>query len=110
MGTVYVFRVEDADADGWSAELAVAATSAGEAGRRLRAAGLRKKQIHHEGRPVRVVDAAEVPELSEAASGVVRRRSGDSGWTTWSAVPVGTSLSWRTSGGAVVDTRSSGHR
>ena len=110
MELAYVFNVEDADADGWSAEVAVAASKPSDAARRVRTAGLHKKQIRNDGRPVRVVSLAEFPELGASPSGIVRRRLNDSGWTTWISLPAGTSLSWRVSGDAVVETRGSGHR
>lgn len=110
MESVYVFDVEDADADGWTAEIAVAAFTPAEASRRIRAAGLHKKQINNGARPVRVLSLSEVPEVEAAGSGIARRRLNDSGWTAWVPVPVGTSLNWRVSGDAVVQTRGSGHR
>jgi hypothetical protein len=74
MDLVYVFRVEDADADGWSAEVAVAAANPADASRRIRTAGLHKKQIHHDGRPVRVLNPDDLPELADSSSGILRRR------------------------------------
>jgi hypothetical protein len=95
MEAVYTYRVEDADADGWTAEVAVAAASPVEAGRRVRALGLHKKQIQNDGRPVRVLGVSEVPEVLQSPIGVARRRSDDDGWTGWSPVDGGTSLNWR---------------
>lgn len=85
MESVYVFDVEDADADSWSAEVAVSATKPEEASRRIRASGLHKKQIRNDARPVRVVSVS-VPEVEASVSGAVRRRLDDSGWTAWSSV------------------------
>lgn len=110
MRSVYVFAIEDADADSWSAEVAVIATKPAEANKRIRAAGLHKKQIRNGARPIRVLSLSELPEIEASASGIVRRRSNDDGWTAWTAVPVDTSLSWRVSGDAIVRTRGSGHR
>lgn len=110
MGPVYVYDVEDADADSWSAEVAVAATTPAEASRRVRAAGLHKKQIRNGARPVRVVSVSELPEIESSASGIVRRRLDDAGWTAWASIPVDDSLNWRLSGDAAVQTRGSGHR
>lgn len=107
---MYVFDVEDADAESWSAEIAVTAMKPAEASRRARAAGLHKKQIRNGARPVRVVSVSELPEIESSASGIVRRRLDDAGWTAWAPVPVDDSLNWRLSGGAVVQTRGSGHR
>ena len=110
MDLVYVFIVEDADADGWSAEVAVAAANPADASRRIRTAGLHKKQIHNDGRPVRVQDLNELPELADSSSGILRRRLDDGGWTTWTPVATGSSLSWRVSGDAVAKGKGSGHR
>lgn len=110
MQSVYVFNVEDADADSWSAEVAVAATKPAEASRRVRAAGLHKKQIRNDARPVRVLSVSEIPEIESSVSGIIRRRLDDAGWTAWTSVPVDESLNWRLSGDAVVQTRGSGHR
>lgn len=109
MELVYVFAVEDADADSWSAEVAVAASKPSEAVRRIRSAGLHKKQIRNEARPVRVIGLDELPELGASSGGIVRRRLNDAGWTPWSAVPKGASLNWRVSGDAVVETNGRGH-
>jgi hypothetical protein len=110
MDSVYVFQIEDADADSWLAEVAVTASKPAEAGRRIRSAGLHKKQIGNDARPVREVSIAEVPGIDRSDMGMMRRRSNDEGWTDWSPLPAGTSLSWRVSGDAVVKTRGSGHR
>jgi hypothetical protein len=48
-----VFEVEDIDADAWLAEVAVVAESRQAAFWKIRDAGLHKKQIHGDGRPVR---------------------------------------------------------
>ena len=110
MESAFIFDVEDADADSWSAEVAVGATKPAEASRRIRAAGVHKKQIRNGGRPVRVVSAAEIPGFDGSESGVMRRRLDDGGWTPWVSVPAGTSLNWRVSGEAVVRSKGSGHR
>ena len=110
MDQAYVFDVEDADADSWSAEVAVAASKPAEAIQRIRAAGLHKRQIHNNGRPGRVMSLAEVAGIEEAESEIMRRRSNDDGWSAWIPLPAGTSLNWRVSGDAVVRTRGSGHR
>src|SRR5665648_1199172 len=110
MKSVYVFDVEDADADNWSAEAAVVATKPAEASRRIRAAGLHERQIRNDARPVRVVSVSEVPEIESSSSGILRRRLDDSGWTAWTSLPVDGSPNWRRSGDAVVKTRGSGHR
>ena len=110
MDSVYVFDVEDADADNWSAEVAVVAGSPAEANQRIRATGLHKKQIRNGGRPVRIVSVAELVPIACSVSGIVRRRDNIGGWMAWGPVPAGTSLNWRVSGDAVVKTRGSGHR
>ena len=110
MELVYVFAVEDADADGWSAEVAVSASKPSEAVRLVRTAGLRKKQIRNDASPVRVISLDELPELGASSSGIVRRRLNDAGWTTWNPVPADSWLSWRVSGDAVVKSRGTGHR
>ncbi|MBO1752507.1 hypothetical protein J4G33_11910 [Actinotalea sp. BY-33] len=110
MDQVYVFEVEDADAAAWRSEIAVLATTAAEAHRRIRAAGLHKKQIHRDGRPARVLAVAELPGVVDSPSGFMRRRDDDGGWTAWEQVAAGTPLSWRVSGQATVRTRGSGHR
>ena len=53
MDEVFVFEVEDIDADAWLAEVAVVAESRQAAFWKIRDAGLHKKQIHGDGRPVR---------------------------------------------------------
>jgi hypothetical protein len=104
MDAVYVFEVEDADAACWRSEVAVAAVRADEAGRRIRAAGLHKRQIRNGGRPVRVISIAELPAISSSPSGFMRRRDED-GWTEWEQVASDVSLNWRVSGRAGVQTR-----
>lgn len=110
MSPVYVFEIEDADADSWSAEAAVVADTPAGAARRIRAAGLHKRQIRNDGRPTRVAETAEIPAAEDAASGIARRRSDDAGWTAWEVLPDGVSLNWRISGTATVQGRGSGHR
>jgi hypothetical protein len=107
---VYVFDVEDADAGTWTSEVAVVASKPAEAARRIRAAGLHKKQIRNDARPTRVVGLAEVIGIDESPTRIVRRRREDDGWTEWEPVAAETSLNWRVSGDAVVQTRGSGHR
>lgn len=108
--SAYVFAVEDADADSWSAEVAVVASSPAEASRRIRGGGLHKKQLLNGGRPVRTVSVAGIETLASSPSGIVRRRDNDDGWTTWEPVLEGASLNWRVAGDAVVRGKSSGHR
>ncbi|WP_298457902.1 hypothetical protein [uncultured Cellulomonas sp.] len=110
MEQVYVFEVEDADAGSWTAEVAVAASKPVEATRRIRAAGLHKKQIRNDARPVRVVGPAEVRGIDKSPTGIVRRRREDAGWTEWEPLAADTSLNWRVSGAATAQTRGSGHR
>lgn len=104
MHSVYVFDVEGADADSWSAEVAVIANKFADANQGVRAAGLHKKQIKNGARPVRIVSLSELPDVEASAGGIVRKRSND-GWTAWTAVPFDTSLSWRVSGDAIIRTR-----
>ena len=110
MDQVYVFDVEDADAGSWTAEVAVVASKSADATRRIRAAGLHKKQIRNDARPVRVIGLAEVLRIDESPTRIVRRRREDAGWTEWEPLAGDTSLNWRVSGDAVVQTTGSGHR
>jgi hypothetical protein len=91
---IYVFEIEDADADGWTAEVAVLAPSRAEARRALTASGLHRKQIRHEGRPIRIGSVADLPAIA-APPHVLRRRNDDAGWTAWEPVPEGATLNWR---------------
>jgi hypothetical protein len=68
MEAICVFEVEDADAVAWRSEIAVVASKAGGAGRLIRAAGLHKRQILNDGRPVRVLSLAELPAARRVAS------------------------------------------
>jgi hypothetical protein len=97
---VFIFAVEDIDADSWSAEVAAVAGNRQEAYRRLRDAGLHKKQIRNMGRPVRTEPLATWDMLSTENAAILRRRLDDTGWTAWELVPEGTSLDWRISGAA----------
>jgi hypothetical protein len=92
---VYVFRIEDAEADGWSAEAAVRAPGRQEALRELRARGLRKSQIANESRPVRTDDPSSFDVILDVPGAVARRRLDDSGWTPWRSSGPGESLNWR---------------
>ncbi|HEY3001887.1 MAG TPA: hypothetical protein VGJ44_06020, partial [Kribbellaceae bacterium] len=58
MTEVFIFEVEDIDAETWTAEVAVAAQTRQEAYKRLRDAGLHKKQFRSAGRPVRTESLA----------------------------------------------------
>lgn len=89
-----MFEIEDADADGWTAEVAVLAPSRAEARRALTASGLHRKQIRHEGRPIRIGSVADLPAIA-APPHVLRRRNDDAGWTAWEPVPEGATLNWR---------------
>lgn len=104
MTEVFIFEVEDIDADAWTAEVALAAATRQDAYRRLRDAGLHKKQIENEGRPVRTEPLAAWAVLAASPSPFMRRRDDDGGWTAWEMVAEGTSLDWRISGKPVVRT------
>src|ERR687897_758384 len=62
VAVVFIFGVEDIDADGWMAELAVVADSRGDAHRILRNRGVKKKQFGNEGRPVRELALSDVAD------------------------------------------------
>jgi len=100
MGEVFVFEVEDIDADSWLAEVAVVAESRQAALKTIRDAGLHKKQIHGDGRPARIHHAAEFGNAFGDRTTILRRRLHDSGWTEWETVPIGMSLNSRISGKA----------
>lgn len=95
MDRVFAFSVADIDADSWDAELAVVSASRQAAHRVLRDRGLRKKDFHNEGRPVRELELAE---WLNDPSPIWRRRLDDAGWSDWDVVPDDVSLDWRVRG------------
>jgi hypothetical protein len=100
MAKVFVYEVEDIDAASWTVEVAVAARTRQEAYRRIRDAGLHKKQIHNDGVPTRTEPLADWDVLSRKPGTILRRRFDDSGWSDWEPVQEGVSLDWRISGHA----------
>ena len=100
MAVVFIFGVEDIDADGWMAELAVVADSRGDAHRILRNRGVKKKQFGNEGRPVRELALSDVADWLTDATVVFRRRHNAGGWSGWEPVANDVSLDWRISGKA----------
>jgi len=100
---VFVFEVEDIDAYSWMAEVAVVAESRQAALRKIRDAGLHKKQIHGDGRPVRTHNTVEFGNAVDDRATILRRRLDESGWTAWNTVPTGVSLNSRISGKARLD-------
>jgi hypothetical protein len=95
---VFVFEVEDIDASSWVAEVAVLAPDRQTAVKRLRLAGLHKKQIHNAGRPVRRQPLTDFASIFDNPDRMARRRLDDGGWTDWAAVEPSVSLDWRPSG------------
>jgi hypothetical protein len=93
---VFVYEIEDIDASTWLA--AVPAANEGDARRRLRDRGLHRKQVRHQGRPVRQESLAAFGVLGNAEAQLLRRRLDDAGWTDWELVPETKSLDWRVSG------------
>jgi hypothetical protein len=100
MDEVFVFEVEDIDADSWLAEVAVVANSRQAALRKIRDAGLHKKQIHRDGQPVHTHHVVEFDNTFDDRATVLRRRLHESGWAAWEKVPPGISLNSRISGKA----------
>jgi hypothetical protein len=94
----YVFEVEDSDAGSWIAEIAVLAPERRTALRRLRLAGLHKKQIRNQCRPVRSQAVTDFGRLFDDPQAIVRRRLEDDGWTAWTLVAPGLWLDRRISG------------
>lgn len=89
MDEVYLFTVEDGHAFDWSARVAVKAGTEKEAYRRLRDAGLRKKQIKVSHGPG---DAAAQNFFAESPGILFRRCDNEAGWE---AIPDGATLNWR---------------
>lgn len=102
MTQVFVFEIEDADADSWTAEVALVADSPAAAARQLKDRGLHKKQIRRQARPVRTMSTSEFGTLFDVPGVLVRRRLHDSGWSPWTVTSDEVSLSWRVSGTARV--------
>jgi hypothetical protein len=93
--SVYVFEIEDSAADDWVSQVAILAVSQAEARRSLRDAGLHKRQIQNDGRPVRTLPDTDAAFTDFAEGRFMRRRQNDSGWTAWGLLPVGDPLDWR---------------
>ncbi|WP_020388661.1 hypothetical protein [Kribbella catacumbae] len=100
MGPVFIFEVQDIDSDWWVSEVAVVAETRQEALRRIRDAGLHKKQIENGGRPTEIQELGAWKVLSENPAALLRRRGDCDGWGQWEQVPEGVSLDWRISGEA----------
>jgi hypothetical protein len=98
MDEVFVFEVEDIDADSWLAEIAVVAESRQVALKKIRDAGLHTDSW--DGRPVRTHDAVEFSNSFDDRATILRRRRHDSEWTEWETVPTGLSLNSPISGKA----------
>jgi hypothetical protein len=95
MTQVFVFQIEDAEALSWIAEVAIAADSATSAAKSLKDAGLHKKQIHNEGRPVRVESVADFPYFAAGGSDILRRRNEETFWTDWQPGSKSDPLQWK---------------
>lgn len=100
MADVFIFEVEDIDSDWWMSEVAVLAESRQDAYRHLRDAGLHKKQIQNDGRPVRTEPVSAWDMLAKNQAAVMRRQGDHHGWGAWEQVPEGVALDWRISGKA----------
>ena len=100
MATVYVFEVEDSAADSWTSQMAVIAESQSAGGRSLRDAGLHKKQIQNQGRPVSSAPTGVEPFGSLTPGGFMRRRLNDSGWSDWELLTPDQPLNWKDDRGA----------
>ncbi len=98
MHQVYVYAVEDGRAGAWTAELAVRAESPAAAFRRLRDAGLRKRQFYGSARPARSASPADFPDVVLGPLGMARRALEDDGWEPWVPIPAGFAVNWRESG------------
>jgi hypothetical protein len=100
MDMVFVFVIEDSEDVAWEAELAVVARNRQEAHHRLRQRGVRRRQFHHEGRPVREMGLEECGAWLTDPSLVWRRLSewtwgSDSPDEGWEPVPETVPLDWR---------------
>lgn len=95
MNHAFVYEVEDAAASTWIAEIAVVAEDRTSALACLKAAGVHKKQIGRDARPVRVEPIVAMPSLEDSPGAMVRRRLHDEGWTEWSAVTDTDPANWK---------------
>jgi hypothetical protein len=95
VASVYVFEIEDSAADDWVSQVAVLAQSQSDARSSLRGAGLHKRQIQNDGRPVRTLPDTDASFTGLAEGRFMRRRQNDTGWTAWDLLPAGDPLDWR---------------
>ena len=83
---VYGVDAEDAGADTWTGRYLFWASSAEEATRRVRDAGVHKKQVRRHWSPAESPPEG-LPDIGPATTGWYRSRRHDSGWTAWEVLP-----------------------